>query len=78
MELQRPEHFHSTFIRFRLPVLESDRFEPEFYTQCNDVALLTYLGTIMKSCDNLNQFINKFNMLYQRQGPGRRMRGLFF
>ena len=59
-------------------MLESDRFEPEFYTQCNDVALLTYLGTIMKSCDNLNQFINKFNMLYQRQGPGRRMRGLFF
>ena len=62
----------------RLPVLENEQFTPEFYTQCNDGALLTYLGTIMKSCNNLNQFINKFNVMYQRQGPGRRMRGLFF
>ena len=63
---------------FRLPVLESERFQPEFYTQCNDAALVAYLGSVMKSCSNLNQFINKFNVLYQRQGPGRRMRGLFF
>ncbi|XP_059089395.1 COP9 signalosome complex subunit 6-like [Tigriopus californicus] len=63
----------------RLPVLESARFQPEFYTQCNDAALLTYLGTIMKSCNHLNQFIKKFNVLYQRQGGhGRRLRGMFF
>lgn len=62
----------------RLPVLEHDRFGPEFYTQCNDGALLAYLGVIMKSCNNLNQFISKFNVLYQRPGEGRRMRGIFF
>jgi len=62
----------------RLPVLESHRFKPEFYTQCNDVALMTLLGTVMKSANNLNQFVNKFNTVYQRQGMGRRMRGIFF
>lgn len=62
----------------RLPVLEPDHFTPEFYTQCNDGALLTYLGVVMKSCNNLSQFIGKFNLLYQRQGQGRRMRGIFF
>ncbi len=63
----------------RLPVLEEGRFRPEFYTQCNDAALVTYLGIIMKSCNNLNQFINKFGVLHQRQGGGsRRMRGLFY
>ena len=54
----------------RLPVLESERFRPEFYTQCNDGALLAYLGAVTKSCNNLNQFINKFNIMHQRQGPG--------
>jgi hypothetical protein len=39
----------------RLPVLEAERSKPEFYTQCNDAALLTYLGVIMKSCNKLNQ-----------------------
>ena len=62
----------------RLPVLEADRFRPEFYTQCNDAALLTYLGVVMKSCNNMNQFINKFGVLHQRPGGSRRMRGLFF
>lgn len=64
----------------RLPVLESELFLPEFYTQCNDVALMTLMGTVQKSCNNLTQFINKFNQLYQRQGPGgaRRVRGIFF
>jgi COP9 signalosome complex subunit 6 len=60
----------------RLPVLQSDRFNPDFLTQCNDVALMTLLGTVMKSANNLNQFVNKFSVSYQRQG-GRRMRGLF-
>lgn len=61
----------------RLPVLQSDRFNPDFLTQCNDVALMSLLGSVMKSANNLNQFVNKFSVSYQRQGPGRRMRGLF-
>ena len=62
----------------RLPVLESGRFKPDFYTECNDAALLAYLGTVMKSCNNLNQFVNKFNVLHSRHGQGRRMRNIFF
>lgn len=49
-----------------------------FPQQCNDVGLMAYLGTITKTCNTMNQFVNKFNVLYDRQGIGRRMRGLFF
>ncbi|GAB6018555.1 COP9 signalosome complex subunit 6 [Chamberlinius hualienensis] len=62
----------------RLPVINNDRFKADFYNQCNDVGLMTYLGTITKGCNTINQFVNKFNVLYDRQGIGRRMRGLFF
>uniref|UniRef100_T1IZT7 COP9 signalosome complex subunit 6 n=1 Tax=Strigamia maritima TaxID=126957 RepID=T1IZT7_STRMM len=62
----------------RLPVLNTCKFKGDFYTQCNDVGLMTYLGTITKGCNSINQFVNKFNILYDRQGMGRRMRGLFF
>uniref|UniRef100_A0A9J8ACU1 COP9 signalosome complex subunit 6 n=1 Tax=Cyprinus carpio carpio TaxID=630221 RepID=A0A9J8ACU1_CYPCA len=62
----------------RLPVLNTLKFKTDFYDQCNDVGLMAYLGTITKTCNSMNQFINKFNVLYDRQGIGRRMRGLFF
>jgi len=62
----------------RLPVVSSNMFKDEFYNQCNDVALMTYLGMLTKGSNSMNQFVNKFNVLYDRQGMGRRMRGLFF
>ncbi|XP_013148459.1 PREDICTED: COP9 signalosome complex subunit 6 [Papilio polytes] len=62
----------------RLPLLTSQQFRTHFYNQCNDVALMTYLGTITKGCNGINQLVNRFNVLYDRQGMGRRMRGLFF
>ncbi|XP_054160880.1 COP9 signalosome complex subunit 6-like [Oppia nitens] len=62
----------------RLPVLTTDKFSQDFYNQCNDVALMTYLGMLTKGSNTVNQFVNKFNILYDRQGMGRRMRGLFF
>jgi len=46
--------------------------------QYNDVLLQTYLASITKACHDLHQFVNKFNILCDRQGMGRRMRGLFF
>jgi len=77
------EHNHEIMrqiraLSHRLPVLEADCFRPEFFTQCNDVALMTLLGTVMKSANNLNQFVNMFNTVYHKQGMGRRMRGIFF
>ncbi|XP_062600041.1 COP9 signalosome complex subunit 6-like, partial [Saccostrea cucullata] len=63
---------------YRLPVLNTPKFKEDFYNQCNDVCLMAYLGTITKGCNTINQFVNKFNVMYDRQGMGRRMRGLFF
>ncbi|KAI4486229.1 hypothetical protein M0802_012440 [Mischocyttarus mexicanus] len=63
---------------YRLPVLNNPKFKADFYNQCNDFALMTYLGIITKGCNNINQFVNKFNILYDRQGVGRRLRSLFF
>ncbi|KAG1678117.1 COP9 signalosome complex subunit 6 [Nymphon striatum] len=62
----------------RLPVLNSEKFKGDFFNQCNDVGLMTYLGNITKGCNSTNQFVNKFNILHDRQGLGRRLRGLFF
>ncbi|KAH8306468.1 hypothetical protein KR018_011954 [Drosophila ironensis] len=62
----------------RLPVMQVPAFQEEFYTQCNDVGLISYLGTLTKGCNDMHQFVNKFNMLYDRQGSSRRMRGLYY
>nr|CAG4636301.1 EOG090X08T4 [Eubosmina coregoni]SVE69893.1 EOG090X08T4 [Eubosmina coregoni] len=62
----------------RLPVLNSEIFQEEYYTQYNDVLLQTYLASITKACHDLNKFVMKFNIVNDRQGMGRRMRGLFF
>ncbi|XP_073815539.1 COP9 signalosome subunit 6 isoform X2 [Musca autumnalis] len=59
----------------RLPVMQGNAFKEEFYTQCNDVGLISYLGAMTKGCNDMNHFVNKFNVLYDRQGSGRRLRG---
>lgn len=45
--------------------------------QYNDVMLMTYLGVMSKGSQTMNQFITKFNILYDRQNAARRLRGLF-
>ncbi|XP_058807280.1 COP9 signalosome complex subunit 6 [Phymastichus coffea] len=62
----------------RLPVLNNPKFKADFYNQCNDFGLMTYLGIITKGCNDTNQFVHKFNILYDRQGVARRVRSLFF
>jgi len=57
-----------------LPVVNSDDFREEYYNQCNDVGLQAYLGTLTKCCDTINQYIDRFNILYERQ-LGRRLSG---
>jgi len=61
----------------RLPVFNSNRFGEDYYTQCNDVCLMAYLGAMTKGTNTMNQFLNKFNVLYDK-GMSRRVRGLFF
>lgn len=62
----------------RLPLINSNSFRGEFYNQCNDVALMTYLGMLTKATNDVNQFVNKFNTLYDRHGMGRRMKSSHF
>jgi len=60
----------------RLPIISSDGFNEDFFIQCNDVALLSYLGALTKCSNTINQYLNKFNIMIDRQGMGmgRRMR----
>lgn len=39
---------------------------------------MTYLGAMNKGCYDMNQLINRFNVIYDRQALGRRMRGMLF
>jgi COP9 signalosome complex subunit 6 len=59
----------------RLPVVQNPMFKEEFHTQSNDVGLIMYLGTLTKAANDINQLVNKFNLLHDRQS--RRMRFFF-
>nr|CAB3232920.1 COP9 signalosome complex subunit 6 [Phallusia mammillata] len=61
----------------RLPVLGSEYLTEDLQDQYSDVTLLMYLGVMSKGSQTLNQFISKFNVLFDRHGASRRMRGLF-
>lgn len=61
----------------RLPVMESPEFYRDLYTHCNDVALIAYLGVLTKCSNEVNDFCNKFNALYDRQVVGRKVKALF-
>jgi len=62
----------------RLPVMKPQRFQTEFFEQCNDVNLITYLGMITKGCEEAHQYILRFNLLHEKHIASRRMRGLFY
>jgi COP9 signalosome complex subunit 6 len=59
----------------RLPVVQNPNFKEEFHTQSNDVGLISYLATLTKASNDINQLVNKFNLLHDRQS--RRMRFFF-
>lgn len=50
----------------RLPVMNSPNFYKEFYTLYNDVTWISYLGVIMQGSNTLNQYINKFLVMYDK------------
>lgn len=59
----------------RLPVASSKEFESELRAQCNDVALLSYLGALSKTYGSLNSLVSKLNVLYDRHGHHSYRRG---
>ncbi|ELW46937.1 Protein DDX26B [Tupaia chinensis] len=73
-----PLEVRRQYIEFTIKEAAStDKIETDFYDPCNDVGLMAYLSTITKPCNTMNQFVNKFGALYNPQGTGRQMQGLF-
>lgn len=62
----------------QLPAIDTMQFKEDFFTQCNDIVLMSYLASMTKGCDIMNTFITKLNTLFDRHGMGRRIRGLFY
>lgn len=62
----------------RLPLMNTKQFDEEFYTQCNDVNLIVYLGVITKCSDTFSKFLLKYNAMSEKKSSGRRHRGLLF
>ncbi|RUS21155.1 COP9 signalosome complex subunit 6-like protein [Endogone sp. FLAS-F59071] len=58
----------------RLPAIDSAEFREEFFTEYNDVLLTSYLATITKGVNGMNELVDKFNVA--TNGTGRRTRGM--
>jgi len=50
-----------------LPTIDADTFKEDFLTEYNDTLLITYLATITKTSNAINEMIEKFNITYDRQ-----------
>ena len=60
-----------------LPIVENAKFNESFYNQWNDVALIAYLGSLTKESNSTHQFVQKFNLIYDKHQNipmGRKMR----
>ena len=44
----------------------------------NDVMLISYLATVTKGCNVVNEYVQKLNVLYDHHGILRRQRGSLF
>eukprot|EP01102_Stenamoeba_stenopodia_P008075 TRINITY_DN2291_c0_g1_i1.p1 TRINITY_DN2291_c0_g1~~TRINITY_DN2291_c0_g1_i1.p1 ORF type:complete len:299 (-),score=49.64 TRINITY_DN2291_c0_g1_i1:125-1021(-) len=59
----------------QLPVLESAELKEEFFVEYNDAQLVTYMASITKGTNAINELIDKFNIAYDKHS---RKRGLGF
>jgi len=57
-----------------LPTIDGDNFTQEFLNEYNDTLLSTYLSSITKASNALNELIDKFNVTYDRNS---RRRGFY-
>jgi len=57
-----------------LPTIDTDKIKEDFLTEYNDALLVTYLATITKTTNAINEMIDKFNIAYDRHS---RRRGFF-
>jgi len=49
-----------------LPAIDTDKFKEDFLTEYNDSLLVTYLATVTKTSNAINEMIEKFNITYDR------------
>jgi len=49
-----------------LPAIDTDKFKEDFLTEYNDALLVTYLATVTKTSNAINEMIDKFNIAYDR------------
>jgi COP9 signalosome complex subunit 6 len=54
-----------------LPAVDSLEFQQEFLNEYNDTLLVTYLATITKTSNTLNELIDKFNVTYEKHSRHR-------
>ena len=58
----------------RLPATDTGDFKEDLVQQYNDSLLATYLATMTKGSNSINDLIDKYNVAFERQS---RRRGLF-
>jgi len=58
----------------RLPATDTPEFKDEFSQLYNDTLLVTYLSTMTKGTNSINELVEKFSLAFERQS---RRRGLF-
>jgi COP9 signalosome complex subunit 6 len=57
----------------QLPAVDTQQFQQEFINEYNDALMITYLATMTKGANTINDMIDKFNVTYERN----RRRGFF-
>jgi|UniRef100_A0A7S4G725 COP9 signalosome complex subunit 6 len=57
----------------KLPAMDSEKFNLSYQNEYHDTLLISYLGTLTKGCNVLNELVDKFNFATERS----RRRGFF-
>jgi len=58
----------------QLPAIDTAQFQQEFINEYNDALLITYLASMTKGANTINEMIDKFNITFERSS---RRRGFF-
>jgi len=52
----------------RLPAVESTKFKNDYMNELNESLLITYMASMTKGTNVLNEVVEKFNVTYERRG----------
>jgi len=55
----------------QLPAIDSPTFSRDFINEYNDALMITYLASITKGANSINEMIDKFNLSYERHSRRR-------